>query len=193
VLVVDPRELLPAFVIGYDHLNEPEHAPPWSLEFDHQYGGYSCLHVRLSGCLLRLAANADALTPKMWLLARALGELGEMWWPAEAPETKELREEIEALVHYPSWGEELTPPDVADLTRLFAGTLGTRESPAPPVERGSEALIKFAEFPTLSIFDGWRFTAACACGQLHESTRYSREIADALPGARLFLVWENSD
>lgn len=210
-LIFTDIDILPAFVIGYSGVHEfGEQAPPWLSVVQHQYGGYACCHETLSGCVLRLAANQDQGTGKLWLLTRALVELGESWPPDHVCSAREARALLEQIAELASvaCAAGLARPMTAEENRRLGDLLiehlafpGLRP---PRSSGGREALISFEGSSALPFFDNWRIAQACACsdGQFawREHTRYDREIHDWLtvhigrgtpPG--LALLWENCD
>ncbi|HEX4420321.1 MAG TPA: hypothetical protein VH165_20535 [Kofleriaceae bacterium] len=65
-------------MIGYEGVRGELASPPlWLHSFRHQFGGHGCMQFEVTGCALPLAANQQEGTGKLWLLTRALVELGE--------------------------------------------------------------------------------------------------------------------
>ncbi len=212
--LIAPREvdpdlyMLPAFVIGYEGVRTvPSDAPPWLHVVQHQHGGLCCYHWSATGCVLPLQVNQREGTGKLWLLTRALMELGESWPPDSvyrAPEVRELVGAIADLVG--GWTDQpMTPSRVEALGELLAQHLAFPGLTPPVAEAGFEALIRFRETDPSPFFDGWRAVTACPREPDDEPAwrvcaRYGRELARELEDLvgrgerpRIFLLWENSD
>lgn len=199
------EDLLPAFVIGYDGARSlPEDAPEWLHTVQHQYAGYACTQWEATGCVIPLGLNHREGTGKVWLLTRALVELGESW-PGDrvydAPEVAGLVAEIARLIQQPT-GVALDARGVQGLAEQVTRHLAFPGLTPPTVESGDEALLRFREADPSPFFDGWRMACGCAAhpGAWHAWLRYGREIGRELQSGigrgeppRIFLLWENSD
>lgn len=200
--------MLPAFVIGYEGArNVSAPAPPWLRVVLHQYGGLACYHWEGTGCVLPLAVNQREGTGKLWLLTRALMELGESWPPDAVFGAREVRDLVaDIAILLGGWSDQpLTPPRVEALGDLLAQYLAFPGLTPPVAESGSEALIGFRATDPSPFFDGWRAVTPCP-GEPDEQpawrvcARYGRDLGRELeelvePGERprICLLWENSD
>lgn len=200
--------MLPAFVIGYEGAREvPSNAPPWLHVVQHPYGGLCCRHWEATGCVLPLLANQCEGTGKLWLLTRALMELGESWPPDTVYRAREVRDLVGDIADLVGswWGEPMNAPEVESLADLLAQHLGFPGLAPPVAAAGFEALIWFREADPSPFFDGWRAVTA-GPGEPDDApawrvcARYDRELArelEELVGRgerpRIFLLWENSD
>lgn len=202
-------DVLPTFVIGYEGARRDlRSAPPWLHVIQHQYAGLGCHQFEATGCMLPLAANQREGTGKLWLLTRALVELGESW-PGDAVyganEVAEFVGEIAELTGFGRGERAMNAHEVEAMAQLLARHLAFPGLAPPVAESGHEALIRFHDVDPSPFFDGWRVAYAGRCepdGEpvWRECARYDRELARELQelvgrGARprIFLLWENSD
>jgi hypothetical protein len=202
-------DVLPTFVIGYEGVRgELASPPPWLHVFGLQYGGHGCMQFEVTGCALPLTANQQEGTGKLWLLTRALVELGESF-PGDpvygAPEVAHLVGEIWELTGRGHGACEMNAREVDAMAQLLVRHLAFPGLTPPVVEWGYEAVLRFRDADPLPFFDGWRVAGPYRCDPdggtaWLECARYHRELERELQDLvgrgerpRIFLLWENSD
>jgi len=201
----EAEDVLPAFVIGYEGARPlPANPPAWLHAVHHQVAGHTCARWDATGYVVPLALNQREGTGKLWLLTRALVELGESW-PGDpmyaAPEVARLVAEIARLTRC-STGSPLDAHGVTGIGELLARHLAFPGLAPPVVESGEEALIRFHAADPSPFFDSWRIVCGCPEGPWawHGWMRYGRDLGRELQAGlgrgeplRIFLLWENSD
>lgn len=194
-VLVDRAEggVLPALVLGWRAIG-PRDAPPFVLEVGHQYGGYACLQIVLSGLVFPLHDNLDRARRDPTPLLEAFRRISES--QGRPPRGGRSAHPLVDAWGY-SNGGDMTPPELREWDELLA-----KYYELPPLTAGAEALLTFAE-PGPSLM-GWRALRGSADPQARPVYAADRAALSQLavarptdrapsPSAGLFLLWENSD
>lgn len=195
--------LLPAFVIGFDETtNVPADRPPW-LHIIHHQRDPDAHAWKAVGCLLPLAANqVDGVdgNQDLWLLTRALVELGSGWpyWWRNAEPSDELRREIEELTEHTDRATPMTPPRVEAMKAVLMRHMGSSAVVPPIADGGYRGVVRLHHEKPWMFFCGWRLVRRRVDdgGVWYSWGWYSRDLEGALQGSlgtserpRIFLLW----
>jgi len=192
--------LLPAFVIvAEDAQNVPADRPAWLHMIQHGAAGAN--PWRAAGCMLPLAANQAEGTADLWLLTRALFELGPNWDEERSfdfPLTLDLSSEIARLTENTDSATPMGPSQIGLLNALLIRHIGVHGLIPPAADWGYEGLIRFRYETPWLFFGGWRTVCRCVVdgADWYRWDKYGRELERELHGLlgtpsrlSIFLLW----
>jgi hypothetical protein len=153
--------------------------------------------------MLPLAANQlDTVDGDqgLWLLTRALLELGSSWryWWHNAEPSDELRREIEELTEHTDQATPMTPPRVEAMKAVLMRHMGVSAVVPPMADWGYRGVVRLHHEKPWMFFCGWRVMCRRVDDGVvwHTWDRYDRELEEALQESlgtsdrpRIFLLW----